>query len=268
MKLHKNVIKLYDLMESKPGHYFIGMIVVINALALGLQTFQNIPQHILEILHHTDKFILGVFVTELIVKLLAGGTSFFRSGWNVFDLIIVVGSMSDNLDFLPVLRTFRVMHLVAMMDASPKMRQILSGFWKAIPGVANVLGLLLLFFYIFCVLGVFMFRDLGASEFQHIGVSMKTMFQVLTGDDWTNVMHSTEKVAKYASAYFISFYVLMVFIILNLFIGVVVGAMQSAEEEIFNKSDDDTNTKQLILLENFKKQLDRLEKKLENKNPK
>jgi hypothetical protein len=54
----------------------------------------------------------------------------------------------------------------------------------------------------------------------------------------------------------------MVFIILNLFIGVVVGAMQSAEEEIFNKSDDDTNTKQLILLETLKKQLDRLEKKI------
>jgi voltage-gated sodium channel len=180
----------------------------------------------------------------------------------------VAGSMSDSHDFLPVLRTFRVMHLMAMMDASPKMRQILSGFWKAIPGVANVLCLLLLFFYIFCVLGVFMFRDLGASEFQHIGASMKPMFQVLTGDDWANVMRSTEKVAKYASAYFISFYVVMVFIILNLFIGVVVGAMQSAEEEIFNKSDDDTDAKQLLLLENLKKQLDRLEKKLESKNSK
>ncbi len=260
MVLHKKFLKLYELMESKTGHYFIGFIVVINAIALGVQTFQNTPSYILEILHHIDKVILGVFVVELVIKLLAGGFSFFHSGWNIFDLIIIGGSLIHQHDFLPVLRVIRVMHLMAMMDAAPKIRHILGGFLKAIPGVASVLCLLLLFFYIFSVLGVFIFRDLGAPEFQHIGISMKTMFQVLTGDDWANVMRSIEKVAKYAWVYFISFYILMVFIILNLFIGVVVGALQAAEEEVFNKDDD---SEQLLLLKNLQKQINRLEKKLE-----
>ena len=260
--LHKKIVKIYELIESKPGHYFIGSIFLINALVLGLQTFQNIPPYITECFHHFDKAILGIFIAELIIKLSVGGRAFFRSGWNIFDLIIISGSMFHHQDFLPLLRAFRVMHLMAMMDAAPKIRHILGGFWKAIPGVVSVLGLLLLFFYIFAVLGVFMFRDLGASEFQHIGVSMKTMFQVLTGDDWANVMRATEKVSKYAWVYFITFYIIMVFIILNLFIGVVVGALQAAEEEVFNKSDDD---KQLLLLKSLKKQLDRLEEKLENK---
>jgi len=263
MMLHKKFLKIYELVESKAGHYFIGFIVLVNAIALGLQTFQNTPAYMLEMLHHIDKFILGIFVVELAIKLLAGGSSFFRSGWNIFDLIIVGGSLIQQYDFLPVLRAIRVMHLLEMIDATPKIRHILSGFWKAIPGVTTVLCLLLLFFYIFSVLGVFIFRDLGASEFQHIGISMKTMFQVLTGDDWANIMRSIEKVAKYAWIYFISFYVLMVFIILNLFIGVVVGALQAAEEEVFSDNDD---SEQLLILKNLQKQLDRLEKKLEEKS--
>ena len=258
----KKFLKIYELLESKPGHYFIGFIVLVNAMVLGVQTFQNTPAYVLEMLHHIDKFILGVFVVELTIKLLAGRSSFFRSGWNIFDLIIVGGSLIHQHDFLPLLRVIRVMHLLEMIDAAPKVRHILSGFWKAIPGVISVLSLLLLFFYIYSVLGVFIFRDLGASEFQHIGISMKTMFQVLTGDDWANIMRSIEKVAKYAWIYFISFYVLMVFIVLNLFIGVVVGALQAAEEEIFNNDDSE----QLLLLKNLQKQLNRLEKKLEKKN--
>lgn len=263
--LHKKILKFYELMESKTGHYFIGVIVLINALILGVQTFQNIPIQVAECLHHADKIILSIFTIELTIKLLAGGRSFFHSGWNIFDFIIISSSVIHHHDFLPLLRAFRVMHLMEMMDAAPKIRHILSGFWKAIPGVVSVLCLLVLFFYIFCVLGVFMFRDLGATEFQHIGTSMKTMFQVLTGDDWANVMRATEKVSKYAWVYFITFYIIMVFIILNLFIGVVVGALQAAEEEIFNKNTDD---KQLLLLKNLKKQLDRVEEKLERKKQK
>jgi voltage-gated sodium channel len=265
MVLHKNIIKLYEFMESKAGHFFIGSVVILNSLIIGIQTFEHIPENILGIFHHADKFILCIFVIELTIKLLAGGVSFFRSGWNIFDLIIVVGSLLPNQGFLPVIRAFRLLHLMSMIDAFPKMRRLIKGFWKAVPGISHVLFILLVFFYIFSVLGVFLFRDFGAEHFQHIGVAMKTMFQVLSGDDWANVMRETEKACSYAGIYFISFYVLMSFIVLNLFIGVVVDALQSIEEEVFdsNDSQNQTDDKQ-VLLESLKKQIDRLEKKLDN----
>lgn len=263
---HKKILKIYNLLESKTGHYFIGTIILINSIILGAQTFQNIPIHIAEYLHHSDKIILGIFITEMIIKLLAGGRSFFHNRWNIFDLIIIFGSSIHHHDFLPLLRGFRVMHLVTMIEAATKIRHILSGFWKAIPGAMSVLGLLLLFFYIYSVIGVFIFRDLGIPQFQHIGVSMETMFQILTGDNWSDIMYLVEKVSRHAWIYFITYYIVMVFVILNLFIGVVVGALQAAEEEIFQKEKDtDTNKEQLILLNNMKNQLDRLEKKLKQK---
>ncbi|MCX7344016.1 MAG: ion transporter, partial [Proteobacteria bacterium] len=152
------------------------------------------------------------------------------------------------------------LHLMSMVDASPKMQHILNGFWKALPGIGHVLSILLLFFYIYCVMGVFLFRDIGIAEFQHIGIAMKTMFQVLTGDDWGNIMKVSEKLTQYAWIYFISFYIILVFIILNLFIGVVVGSLQAAEEEAFSA---DASNDQQNMLDDLKKQITRLEKKLD-----
>lgn len=248
-----------EMLETKSGHFFIGFIVIINAIILGIQTFQSVPELLELFLRKIDKAILAIFVIELCIKLLGNGLSFFRSGWNVFDFLIVVGSFLNHQDFLPVLRAFRVLHLMSMVDASPKMQHILNGFWKAIPGIAHVLGILLLFFYIYCVMGVFLFKDLGIAEFQHIGIAMKTMFQVLTGDDWGNLMKASEKFTHYAWMYFISFYIILVFIILNLFIGVVVGSLQAAEEEAF--SEDEQNDQQ-VALNDLKAQITRLEKKI------
>lgn len=260
MNFREKMNKLDDFFESKRGHWTIGTVVIINAFVLGAQTFKSIPPEIAEKLHHVDKAILVLFVIELMTKVSASGVSFFKRGWNVFDFLIVAGSFFYHHDYLPILRTFRVLHLMSLMDASPRMLHIISGLWKAMPGILNVFSILVLFFYIASVMGVFLFRDAGVEEFQHIGIAMKTMFQVLTGDNWSDVMRNVEKVNPYAWAYFISFYVILVFIILNLFIGVVVGALQAAEEEVFSDEKED-GTKDLII--SIKKQIERLEKKVD-----
>ena len=260
MKLRDKINRIDAFFESRSGHWTIGAIVIVNAIILGAQTFKNIPPEIAAVLHHISQAILWLFVIELATRIVAGGTSFFKRGWNLFDVLIVGASLVHHLGFLPILRAFRSLHLMSMMDASPKMRHIISGLWKAMPGILNVFSIFILFFYIASVIGVFLFRDAGVAEFQHIGIAMKTMFQVLTGDDWSGIMKNVEKVNPYAWAYFILFYVVIVFIILNLFIGVVVGALQAAEEEIFADERDD-GTKDLIL--SIKEQLERLERKVD-----
>lgn len=258
--MRKYLIKLSELFESKVGHLFVCAVVVLNALILGVQTFEEIPVAIELILKHINKIILIIFAGELVIKLLGNGFAFFRNSWNVFDLIVVSASFLTQQDFLPLLRAFRVLHLMSMVDAAPRIQHILKGFWKAVPGIMHVLSILLLFFYIFSVMGVFLFRDLGVAEFQHIGMAMKTMFQVLTGDDWGNIMKGIEKVSPYAWMYFIVFYIILVFIVLNLFIGVVVGSLQAAEEEIFGEDD---KKQQRDKFDDLKKQIAGLEKKLD-----
>jgi hypothetical protein len=138
----------------------------------GRTNFQKYSHiEIAEKLHHIDKAILALFVIELITKMSVGGAAFFKRGWNIFDFVIIVGSFFYHHDYLPILRAFRVLHLMSFMDASPRMLHIISGLWRAMPGILNVFSILILFFYI----------------------AMKTMFQVLTGDDWSNIMKNVEK---------------------------------------------------------------------------
>lgn len=249
--------EMYEFIESRRGHFLIGIIVIANALLLGAMTFKALPEHVFETLHHLDEVFLGLYVMELFIKIYATRFDFFKKKWNLFDAFIVVFSLIHHQDFILILRAFRVLHLLEMLDASPKMKHILSGLGKAVSGIAHVLGILVLFFYIYSVIGVFLFQSYGVAGFDHIGASMKTMFQILTGDDWVRIMEATEKAASYAWIFFISFYVMVVFVILNLFIGVVVGALQSAEEEMF-KSEEENNQSTLAA------QLKRLESKVDS----
>ncbi|MGI4850823.1 MAG: ion transporter [Janthinobacterium lividum] len=253
--------KLYQVFESKAGHWTIGIIVIINAIILGVQTSRFVPENIAEILHHVDEVILGFFVIELLTKIIVSRSDFFRNKWNIFDFLIIAISLIESNDYLPILRAFRTLHLMSITDALPRTQHVIGGLWKALPGITNVLTILLLFFYIACVMGVFLFRDSGVENFQHVGLAMKSMFQVMTGDDWTNLMKAIEEHGHpYAWVYFISFYIIMVFIILNLFIGVVVGSMQAAEEEIYAEEKDDTTLTAILEL---KTQIQLLDKKLD-----
>jgi voltage-gated sodium channel len=252
--------KIDAFFESKCGHWFIGTLVIINAIILGAQTFKAIPLQTSLLLHHIDQIILAVFIFEIVIKLLTNGVSFFKKAWNVFDFIIITTAFIYHLDFLPILRAFRVLHLMSLMDAAPKMLHIISGLWKAIPGILHVFFIVVLFFYISSVLGVFLYRDTGVPQFQHIGVAMEAMFQILTGDNWSDIMREVEKHSPFAWIYFIGFYIVMGFIVINLFIGVVVNAFQAAEEEVFPK-DKGQDTEKLIL--SIKKKINTVEQKID-----
>ena len=139
---------------------------------------------------------------------------------------------------ISALRSLRLLHLFAVVEDMPKTRHILMGFYRSLPGIMNVVFLMILLYFIFSVMGVYFFQH--HPGFYSLETAMHTMFQVLTGDDWSNVLHKVSAVYPYAWVYFYSYYILMVFIVLNLFIGVVVGALQAAEEEVYRKKAEDT----------------------------
>lgn len=254
--IHRFFRYSHNFLESHAGHWFIGSIIMVNALILGAQTFDHVPKKVGTILHKIDEIVLIFFILEISLKIAYQKRDFFKHGWNIFDFLVIVGSLVYHQDYLPILRALRSLHLMSAMDAVPKMRHIIAGIWKALPGILNVFGIVLLFFYISCVMGVFLFKDTGMDEFRHIGLSMQTMFQVMTGDDWSRIMHEVAKTHPYAWAYFIFFYIAIVFIFLNLFIGVVVSALQAAEAEMFNNQDEDMIT--------LRQQLRRVEGKLDH----
>jgi voltage-gated sodium channel len=247
---------LARFMESKLVHYFIGLLILVNAGVLLALTYYQPPSEIHSILIAADKIILGVFVLEIVLRLIANGRLFFKSPWNVFDFIVIFGSALPLGLSAEIMRSLRVLRLFYFIEISSKMRHILQGLYKSLPGIANVTILLIIIFVTFSILGVLMFP--GSERFADAGVGMHTLFQVLSGDDWYNVLRDVQKVYAYAWVYFYLFYVIMVFVILNLFIGVVVGALQAAEEDLEVTTEDE----QTKVLKDIQKRLKTIETKI------
>ena len=247
---------LARLMESKVVHYFVGMLVLLNACVLLALTYYQPPSNIHSILVQTDKAILWVFILEITLRLLGNGRLFFKSPWNVFDFVVIFGSALPLGLSAEIMRCLRVLRLFYFIEISTKMRHILQGLYKSLPGIANVTLLLIIIFITFSILGVLMFPS--SDRFTDAGLGMHTLFQVLSGDDWYNVLRDVQKTYAYAWIYFYAFYIVMVFVILNLFIGVVVGALQAAEEDL-EATTEDVQTK---LLKDIQKRLKTIETRL------
>jgi voltage-gated sodium channel len=120
----------------------------------------------------------------------------------------------------------------------PKTRHIIMGFYKALPGILNVVFLMVFLFFISSVLSVYLFQNDAVPAFASLSAAMHTLFQVLTGDEWHQVMVGVQGTYPKAWLFFYTYYILMVFLVLNLFIGVVVGALQSAEAEVYESGEE------------------------------
>lgn len=227
--------RLARFMESNLVHVIVGLLVFMNAIVIGALTYYSPDDPIHHNLVLIDHIILVCFLIEVGLRLFANGSLFFRSPWNIFDFVIIIGSALPLGFGSDILRALRALRLFYFIEISEKMRHVIHGFYKALPGIKNVFILLMILFFTFAILGILLFPQ--APRFTNIGFALHTLFQVLSGDDWYNVLRDVLAIYPYAWVYFYTFYVVMVFVILNLFIGVVVGALQSAEDEL-NETDN------------------------------
>lgn len=238
-------------MDSKTIHGFIAILVIVNAVVLGLMTYYKPDDLIYLKLEVIDQICLTVFVAEIMLRLLGHGFHYFRSGWNVFDFVIILGSLLTLPGGGAVLRSLRVFRLFYLIEISKKMRHILNGLAIAFSGIVHVVLLMVLVFYVYAIIGVSFFKHPEVTQFQDLSAAFHTLFQVLTGDDWYNVMRGVLPKYPHAWVYFYSYYLFMSFVILNFFIGVIVGAMQNAEDELAAeegpKEDDGQATMQKAL---------------------
>ena len=146
-----------NLIEGKFFQNFILLIIIFNGIILGIQTYNNLPQKFLIILDLLDKIMLGIFVVELILKLIVYKKSFFKKGWNNFDFLIITISLIPSSGGLSILRAFRILRVLRLVTNIKSIKKVVSGMFLAIPGVSSVAGLLLIFFYIGAVISTSFF---------------------------------------------------------------------------------------------------------------
>jgi voltage-gated sodium channel len=237
--------------ESERVQRVIIALIIINAITLGLETSPRLMEQAGGLLKLVDRLLLAVFVSEILAKLYAARGAFFRNPWNVFDFLVVGIALIPSSGPLTVLRVLRVLRLISMV---PRFRFVVESLLRAIPGILSIAGLLLILFYVAAVMATGLFGEHFPAWFGTIGESMYTLFQVMTLESWSmGIARPIIDVYPWAWAFFVPFILIATFTMLNLFIAIIVSAMQSMTDEqqkretvqIGNLVHDETETLQV-----------------------
>jgi voltage-gated sodium channel len=201
-------------------------LIMFNAVTLGLETSPSIMAEYGDLLHALDRAVLTVFVVELLARMIVFRRAFFRDPWSLFDLFVVGIALVPATGSLSVLRALRVLRVLRLVTAVPSLKRVVGGLVRALPGMGSILLLLILIFYVFSMMAAKLFGSMNPELFGNLGAAAYTLFQVMTFDDWSaGIVKPLMDQHPYAAAFFIVFILLSTFMVLNLFIGVVVSAL-------------------------------------------
>lgn len=221
--------------ESRSFVATITALILLNAITLGLETDANVMARFGDILRRIDLAILVIFTAELALKLFAYRLHFFRSGWNLFDLAIVTIAWLPAVGPLSILRALRILRVLRLLSVMPQLRRVISAIGRSIPGMISVIGVLCILFYVSAVLTTKLFGQHPDPQMQEwfgtIGASAYTLFQIMTLESWSmGIVRPTMTLFPYAWIFFVPFIIVTSFAVLNLFIGIIVDAMQTGQE--------------------------------------
>ncbi|MGI9373633.1 MAG: ion transporter [Hyphomicrobiales bacterium] len=235
--------RVQTVLESRKFQYSITAIIVLNAITLGLETIPQVMAAGGPLLTFLDKAILAIFVAELATKLVVYGRRFHKDPWNIFDLVVVTIAVLPSTGSMSVLRALRILRVLRLVSAVPSMRRVVSALLVAIPGMGSIVALLCLIFYVFAVMATKLFGAGFPEWFGTIWASAYSLFQIMTLESWSmGIVRPVMEVYPHAWAFFLPFILITSFTVLNLFIGIVVDAMQqehAAEQEEFWKLEEE-----------------------------
>ena len=225
--------KIKTMIESAWFQNAIMAVIVINAVVIGLETSPAIMASFGPILIALDEIAITIFVIEILLKLLVYRFGFFRSGWNIFDFIIVSAALLPLGGNFAILRALRIVRAFRLISAMPKMRQVVQGLLSAIPSMGSVILLLGLIFYVAAVMATKLFGGSFPQWFGTVGESFYSLFQIMTLESWSmGIVRPIMEVYPWAWAFFVPFVLVTSFVVLNLFIAIIVNAMhEEADEE-------------------------------------
>ncbi len=224
--------KLGEIAENKYFQAMVIAIIVLNGLVIIAETY-FVGNRMLQVL---DRIIIWIFVVEMVIKLAGLGVKrYFSDNWNVFDFLIVAASLIFyTAPFVTVVRLVRVLRLLRMIPAVPALRKIVDSLMRSIPALTGILGLTVLIFSIYAIIGTTYFRDvLPAEYFGSFHASLFTLTQVVTFESWASqVARPVINEIPWAWIYFISFIVIGALVILNLVVAVIVDFLSQEGEDL------------------------------------
>lgn len=253
-------LKTTHVLETGWFRNFIVGVIIFNAIILGMETSKTVMAAAGPLIDTLDQICLAIFVVELTMKFFAQRGQFFRSGWNIFDFIIVGVSLVPGNGGLSVLRALRILRVLRVISVVPSLRRVVEGFVTALPGMGSVFLLMGIVFYIAAVMSTKLFGDSFPEWFGTLGKSGYSLFQIMTLESWSmGIVRPVMEVYPYAWAFFVPFIMVTTFAVVNLLVGLIVNSMQDAHAEEGNAATDAYRDEVLQKLEAIEKRLNRSE---------
>lgn len=236
---------------------FITVIIIANAITLGLETISGLGDFWLSLLSVLDAIFVAIFIVEIVLKLIAYRLAFFKDGWNVFDFSIIAVTLLPVIDSLTALRALRILRVLRLISIVPQFKKVAQAFFDSLSGLASIGGIIGIIFYIGAVMATRLFGSAFPEWFGTLGNSLYTLFQIMTLESWSmGIVRPVMEVYPYAWAFFIPFILVTTFATLNLIIGIIVNSMQNMTDTEKQENSSDTH--------DLKKKIEDLEKSLKD----
>ena len=214
-------------------------VILFNAVILGLETSDAAMAEAGALILLLDRLCLAIFVAEIALKLFGRGLDFFKSGWGIFDFVIVAISLVPATQGLSVLRALRILRLLRVVSVAPSLRRVVEGLVNALPGMGSVFLLMGVIFYIGSVMATKLFGGVFPDWFGTLGRSGYSLFQIMTLESWSmGIVRPVMDVHPEAWAFFVPFILVTTFAVVNLVVGLIVNSMQDAHHEETNAQTD------------------------------
>jgi len=216
---------LFKLKEGRIFQFIVISIIILNAITIGVTTY-DLSEFTKKAINYLDYLITVFFVIEIIIRFVGEPKKldFFKSGWNIFDTLIVLISLipiPNNSSFL-LLRLLRVFRVLRLISVIPELKKIIEALLTSVKRVFYVGVLLFIILYIYATIGSILFSIDIPERWSDVGIAMITLFQVLTLSSWEQVLLPLQEIYWWAWIYFFSFIIICGITMLNLLIAILV----------------------------------------------
>lgn len=246
-------LKIKWLIEHSISQKIIIGLIIINAVLLGMETSTAIMASAGTYILWLDKAILGFFVVEIACRMYVYRLGFWKDPWSLFDFVVISIALIPASGAFSVLRALRVLRVLRLLTLVPSMRRVVGALLSAVPGLMSIAFVLLIIYYVFAVIATNLFSVQYPQWFGDIGLSLYTLFQIMTLESWSmGIARPVMETFPYAWAFFIPFILVATFTMLNLFIAIIVNAMQTFSEQERQETIDAVNVMDNDLQDEFK----------------
>jgi len=256
MNMRKYII---EIGEARWFSNLTTTIIIIYASILGLKTLVEVDKEFIFWFHVMDYFISIYFLVEIVIKMSAQDKilDFFKDRWNIFDFIIVAVTLIplDNSSLAPIARLFRIFRVLRLITARPELKKIIDMLIGAIPSIVDIVLLMFIIFYIYAIVGNFFFMDAPSGLWKDFLVAMLTLFQILTFENWSDIMYEAMQIHPWAWLYFVSFIVIAGFVFFNLFVAVIIGEMEKLSQKEEREKEVEQFDKVLLELQALREEI-------------